>query len=98
VRPVGSYQSYLLLLARLQLARELQGKLDFSDLVQQTMLKAHHNREQFRGSSEPECVALLRTILANNLPDVARKTPSRRRQTVSPDNHLQRTAPRAHDG
>jgi RNA polymerase sigma-70 factor, ECF subfamily len=73
VRPVDSYRSYLLPLARLQLAHEHQAKLDPSDLVQQTLLKAHHNRDQFRGSSEPERVAWLRTILANTMADVARR-------------------------
>jgi RNA polymerase sigma-70 factor, ECF subfamily len=70
---VESYRSYLLLLARLQLARELQAKLDASDVVQQTLLKGDDNRDQFRGSSEPERVAWLRTILANTLADAARK-------------------------
>jgi RNA polymerase sigma-70 factor, ECF subfamily len=73
VRPVESYQNYLLLLARLQLAPELTGKLEPSDLVQQTLLKAHQNREQFRGSTEAERMAWLRTILANTLTDAIRK-------------------------
>ena len=73
MRLVESYQSYLLLLARLQLAHELHGRLDPSDLVQQTLLKAHQNRNQFHGSSEAEYLAWLRTILANTLTDAIRK-------------------------
>ncbi len=73
MRPVESYRSYLLLLARLQFAHELQGKLDPSDLVQQTLMKAHQRVAQFRGSSEAERMAWLRAILANTLADALRK-------------------------
>jgi RNA polymerase sigma-70 factor (ECF subfamily) len=47
--------------------------LDPSDLVQQTLLKAHQNREQFRGHTEAEMAAWLRAILGRHLIDMARK-------------------------
>jgi DNA-directed RNA polymerase specialized sigma24 family protein len=37
------YRNYLGLLARLHIDRRLQGKVDASDLVQETFLKAHRN-------------------------------------------------------
>jgi RNA polymerase sigma-70 factor, ECF subfamily len=37
------YRNYLTLLARLQINRRLQGKVDASDLVQESFTKAHGN-------------------------------------------------------
>jgi RNA polymerase sigma-70 factor (ECF subfamily) len=67
------YREYLRVLARLQLDLRLQAKLDASDVVQQTLLKAQKNLDQFRGTSDGELAAWLRTILANTLTDAARK-------------------------
>jgi RNA polymerase sigma-70 factor (ECF subfamily) len=72
-RPVEEYRDYLHLLARLQLEPRLRGKLDPSDVVQQTLVKAHQNREQFRGGTDGERAAWLRRILANTMIDAARK-------------------------
>jgi RNA polymerase sigma-70 factor (ECF subfamily) len=69
---LGRFRSYLRLLAGLQLGPRLRGKVDASDLVQQTLLEAYQKREQFRGSSERERLAWLRRILAHNLADVLR--------------------------
>jgi DNA-directed RNA polymerase specialized sigma24 family protein len=44
-----SYCNYLRLLARTGIDQSLQGKADPSDLVQETLLKAHQHFEQFRG-------------------------------------------------
>src|SRR3954452_4492889 len=67
------YHDYLLLLARIQLDRGLQAKLDPSDLVQETLLKAHRNWGQFRGRTEAELAAWLPAILPRHRADVARK-------------------------
>ena len=67
------YRRYLALLARVQIGQRLQGKVDASDLVQETFLEAHRNFAQFRGRSEGELVRWLRQILAANLADLLRR-------------------------
>lgn len=66
------YRGYLTLLARLQIGRRLQGKVDAADLVQEAFLEAHRSFDQFRGQSEGEIVRWLRQILASKLLDLLR--------------------------
>jgi RNA polymerase sigma-70 factor (ECF subfamily) len=66
------FRSYLLLLTRGQLRGQAPARLDPSDLVQQTLLEAHRQRHQFRGTTEAERAAWLRQILAHNLADALR--------------------------
>lgn len=66
------YRNYLRLLARVEIGRRLQGKLDASDLVQETFLAAHRNFDQFQGTVEPQFVRWLRQILANRAANLVR--------------------------
>ncbi len=66
------FRPYLSLLARAQLGPQYRGKLDSSDIVQQTLLDAHEELSQFKGSTTAEMAAWLRHILASNLADVFR--------------------------
>ena len=50
----------------------MQVRLDASDLVQETFLKAHREFGQFLGPSEPELAAWLRQILVRTLANQAR--------------------------
>ena len=61
------YRNYLRLVARSLLGNALRVKLEPSDLVQETFLKAHREFSQFVGRSEPELVAWLRRILVRSL-------------------------------
>jgi RNA polymerase sigma-70 factor (ECF subfamily) len=67
------FRDYLCLLARLQVNTKLQGKVDLSGVVQQTLLEAHQAVHQFADRSTALRAAWLRQILANNLRDEIRK-------------------------
>jgi RNA polymerase sigma-70 factor (ECF subfamily) len=68
-----SYRDYLRLLAGLQLPPALRGQVDPSDMVQDTLLKAHENVDQFRGHTEAELAGWLRRILLNHLTETMRR-------------------------
>ncbi len=75
------YRNYLRLVARSLISGALQVKLEPSDLVQETFLKAHREFTEFAGRSEPELVAWLRRILVWSL---ANQVKHHRRQARRP--------------
>ena len=67
------YRGYLLFLVRQQAAADLRGKLDPSGVVQQTLLEAHGAAAQLTGLDSRQRLAWLRTALARNLTDEAKR-------------------------
>jgi RNA polymerase sigma-70 factor (ECF subfamily) len=72
-RVLERYRYYLYLIARVQLDGRLQGKVDLSGVIQQTLVEAYAKLPRFEAKSEAEMAAWLRRILANNLMDEIRK-------------------------
>src|SRR5438067_4780835 len=66
-RLLEQYRNYLSILARVQIGRRLQRKVDEADLVQETFLEAHRAFDGFRGSTEGELVQWLRQFLATRI-------------------------------
>jgi RNA polymerase sigma-70 factor (ECF subfamily) len=82
------YRDYLALLARLQISRRLQRKVDAADLVQETFLQAHQHFATFRGTTEGELVSWLRQILATTLANLVRHYCRTQRRDVRLERNL----------
>jgi len=83
------YRNYLSLLARVQIGRKMQGKLDVADLVQETFLDVHRGIGQFRGGSEAQFLAWLRQILVGILANQVRRYFGTKRRDIRLERQLQ---------
>lgn len=84
-----SYRCYLELLARVEIGRRLQTKVDTGDVVQETFLEAHRNFSTFRGVTEAEFVAWLRGILARRVSNLLRRYLGAERRDVRREQALE---------
>jgi RNA polymerase sigma-70 factor (ECF subfamily) len=89
-RLLESLRNYLRLLARTGIDTSVRGKADPSDLVQETLLKAHQHFDQFRGQTEAELAVWLRQILARNLVDLVRRYRMASARQVSREQSLEK--------
>jgi RNA polymerase sigma-70 factor (ECF subfamily) len=70
---LAGYQAYLLLIARQELASDLQAKGGASDLVQETFTEACRDFGHFQGTTAAELRGWLRRLLLNNLANFTRR-------------------------
>ena len=74
------YRAYLTLVARRAIGTGLAGKVGVSDIVQETFLAAQRNAGAFRGRTESEWRAWLKTTLLHHLANQRRYHAVRKRQ------------------
>lgn len=84
------YRNYLLLLARAQADLHLRGRVNPSDVVQETFLRACRDFGQFRGTTEAELLAWLRRILVNELARIVERQKGAQKRDVRREVSLQR--------
>jgi RNA polymerase sigma-70 factor (ECF subfamily) len=82
------YRAYLVVLARVQIGRRLQGKVDPSDAVQEAFLGAYRDFPQFRGTTEQEFLGWLRQVLASVLANLVRHYQGTKRRDVRLERQL----------
>lgn len=70
---IGRLRPWLQMVAERELADRLRGRIDASDIVQQTLLKAWQNESEFKGDTQEQRLAWLRTILKNTIRDHQRR-------------------------
>lgn len=87
-RLLERYRAYLLVLARVQIGRRLQGKVDASDVVQEAFLGASRDFRQFRGATEKEFIGWLRQVLASLLANLVRHYQGTQRRDVRLERRL----------
>ena len=94
---LGPCRNYLWLLARTSVSGKLQAKLDASDVVQETLLKACDRFDQFRGHTEGELLAWLRSILARTVANLARGFAGTAMRDLGRERSLERAFDRSSD-
>ena len=88
---LARFTPWLTLLARQQIDTRLQRKFDASDVVQQALLEAHRAFPKFRGGTQAELAAWLRTILAHVLAHEVRRYKGAQRRDVGREVSLEQS-------
>jgi len=81
-------RSYLLLQAEYELPQSIRAKVGPSDIVQETAIDAQRDFLRFRGTTQEELYAWLRTILQNNVTDAVRRFEMAQKRTAKRETSL----------
>ncbi len=73
MQDLGEYREWLKALALTQIAADLRGRIDPSDIVQHTLCDALRDLPAASDTNRPRMMAWLRTILRHNLIDAFRR-------------------------
>ncbi|MBX3412184.1 MAG: sigma-70 family RNA polymerase sigma factor [Pirellulales bacterium] len=82
-RLLESYRTYLRRVARRELAGDLRGKIDPSDLAQITLIEAHRDFVQFTSSTHSRLRTWLGQLMINNVADAKRWFRSTAKRDIS---------------
>jgi RNA polymerase sigma-70 factor (ECF subfamily) len=96
-RVLEPFRKYLRVLAAVHLDPRLRGKLDPSDVVQQTLLRACVGFDQLRGREPGVVAAWLRKVLARTLSDAVRDL-ERAKRDVGRERSLERAVDESASG
>lgn len=94
-RVLETCRGYLLAMAEAELGSTLRPKAGASDLVQESLLEAQADFEQFRGSTWTEFQAWVGRIMKNNVADLGRKFRETHRREIGREGVLPVELPRA---
>lgn len=83
-----AHRPYLRLTARRYLGRQLRGRADESDLIQQTCLSAFRNFPQFAGEGAASFLVWLKQIHERNIQDCLRRHMGVAKRTIRREEHL----------
>ena len=84
------YRGFLRIIADQEIGQLLGRRVDPSDVVQQTFLKAQRGFKHFEGSAEPELSAWLKQILHNNIKGLVRDHVYAQKRAVEREQPLNR--------
>lgn len=90
---VDTSRDYLLLIANQGIDPDIRRKVGASDIVQESIMTAQANIQQFQGNTKGQWLAWLKQILVNDLRETRRSYKQVKKRSVDQERHMDGTAP-----